>query len=54
MVGLGRYVESLTRPVIFEDSPMDAKSYIEEVLLIARKCSNNMLESHWTYEQNVR
>ncbi|CAF1512006.1 unnamed protein product [Rotaria sordida] len=31
---------------------MDAERYIKEVLPVARKCGNNMLGVHWTYQQD--
>ena len=42
----------LTTPVIFEDGTMDAARYIKKVLPVARKCGNNMLGNHWTYQQD--
>ena len=46
MVWLGMSGEGLSTPVIFEDSTMNAKTYIKEVFPVARKCGNNMLGSH--------
>ena len=54
MVGFDVCAKSLTTPVIFEDGTMGAKMYIEEVLLVAHKCGNNILGSQWTYEHDVR
>ncbi|CAF4319119.1 unnamed protein product, partial [Rotaria magnacalcarata] len=31
---------------------MDAQRYIDEVLPIALECGNEMLEEHWTYQQD--
>ena len=53
MVGLGGCAKSLTTPVIFEDDTMNAKRDIEEVLPVARKCGNNMLRNHWTYQTGL-
>ncbi|CAF5004515.1 unnamed protein product [Rotaria magnacalcarata] len=44
--------EGLSVPVICEDGSMDAQRYIDEVLPIALECGNEMLEEHWTYQQD--
>ncbi len=44
--------EGLTVPVIMEDGTMDAERYIDEVLPIALKSGNKMLENDWTYQQD--
>ena len=52
MVWMGVCGEGLSVPVIFEDGAMDAQRYTDEVLPIALKCGNKMLENNWTYQQD--
>ncbi|CAF1503468.1 unnamed protein product [Adineta ricciae] len=52
MMWLGACAEGLTVPVIMKDGTMDAERYISDVLPIALKSSNKMLENSWTYQQD--
>lgn len=54
MVRLGICGPSLTIPVISEIRMMDGERYIKEVLLMAIKYWNNMLENNWTYQQIIQ
>ena len=38
--------------MIFDDGTIDANRYIKEILPVVRKCGNNVLGSHWTYQQD--
>ena len=44
--------DGLTEPVIIEDGTMNAERYINDVLSIALKSGNRLLEDSWTYQQD--
>ena len=50
IVWLGVCARGFTMLVILEDGTMDAQRYIEEVLSLAVKHGNQMLEKQWTYQ----
>ena len=52
IVWLGARAKGLTTPVIFESETVTAKAYINEVLPIGLECSDKMLRSNWTYQQD--
>jgi hypothetical protein len=44
--------QDLTEQVIIEDRAMHAEKYINELLPIALKSGNRILEDSWTYQQD--
>ncbi len=48
----GRTRAQFTVPMIMEEETMDVERYINDVLPIALKSGNKMLENNWTYQQD--
>ena len=52
MLWLGSCAKDLITPVLFENETMNAEFHINEVLPIVLECSDKMLGSNWTYQQD--